>query len=116
MEGDLTAPAEEKTEVAASPTCCVTGATGYIGSWLVKLLLERGYKVQATVRNPGSIHLISLIFTCKILRNNSKAIREDEIIWRKIVDMQACLFVMNHFKYIHIISNEIMLYICFHFD
>ncbi|MBA0705565.1 hypothetical protein Golax_017750 [Gossypium laxum] len=51
MEGDLSAP-EEKTEVAASPTCCVTGATGYIGSWLVKILLERGYKVHATVRNP----------------------------------------------------------------
>ncbi|PPD82539.1 hypothetical protein GOBAR_DD20525 [Gossypium barbadense] len=51
MEGDLSAP-EEKTEVVASPTCCVTGATGYIGSWLVKLLLERGYKVHATVRNP----------------------------------------------------------------
>nr|KJB13545.1 hypothetical protein B456_002G081300 [Gossypium raimondii] len=60
MEGDLSAP-EEKTEVAASPTCCVTGATGYIGSWLVKLLLERGYKVHATVRNPEkALHLLQL--------------------------------------------------------
>ncbi|XP_047945511.1 phenylacetaldehyde reductase-like [Salvia hispanica] len=31
---------------------CVTGASGYIASWLVKLLLERGYTVRATVRNP----------------------------------------------------------------
>ncbi|XP_031273699.1 cinnamoyl-CoA reductase 1-like [Pistacia vera] len=31
---------------------CVTGASGYIASWLVKLLLEHGYTVQATVRNP----------------------------------------------------------------
>ncbi|KAH6784863.1 Rossmann-fold superfamily protein [Perilla frutescens var. hirtella] len=30
---------------------CVTGASGYIASWLVKLLLERGYTVKATVRN-----------------------------------------------------------------
>ncbi|KAH1121032.1 hypothetical protein J1N35_004192 [Gossypium stocksii] len=61
MEGDLSAPAKEKTEVAASPTCCVTGATGYIGSWLVKLLLERGYKVHATVRNPEkALHLLQL--------------------------------------------------------
>ncbi|KAB2044236.1 hypothetical protein ES319_D01G075000v1 [Gossypium barbadense] len=60
MEGDLSAP-EEKTEVVASPTCCVTGATGYIGSWLVKLLLERGYKVHATVRNPEkALHLLQL--------------------------------------------------------
>ncbi|KAJ0039020.1 hypothetical protein Pint_23950 [Pistacia integerrima] len=31
---------------------CVTGASGFIASWLVKLLLERGYTVKATVRNP----------------------------------------------------------------
>jgi NADPH:quinone reductase-like Zn-dependent oxidoreductase len=34
-------------------TVCVTGAAGYIASWLVKLLLERGYTVKGTVRNPG---------------------------------------------------------------
>lgn len=39
------------------PTYCVTGATGYIGSWLVKILLERGYKVHATVRDPGQFAL-----------------------------------------------------------
>ncbi|XP_025813623.1 cinnamoyl-CoA reductase 1-like isoform X2 [Panicum hallii] len=33
-------------------TVCVTGAGGYIGSWIVKLLLERGYAVRGTVRNP----------------------------------------------------------------
>ncbi|XP_006302493.2 cinnamoyl-CoA reductase 1 [Capsella rubella] len=31
---------------------CVTGASGYIASWIVKLLLLRGYTVRATVRNP----------------------------------------------------------------
>ncbi|KAJ0037736.1 hypothetical protein Pint_23949 [Pistacia integerrima] len=31
---------------------CVTGASGYIASWLVKLLLEHGYTVKATVRYP----------------------------------------------------------------
>ncbi|TKW33866.1 hypothetical protein SEVIR_2G267300v4 [Setaria viridis] len=31
---------------------CVTGAGGYIASWLVKLLLSRGYAVHATVRDP----------------------------------------------------------------
>ncbi|XP_055817892.1 phenylacetaldehyde reductase-like isoform X2 [Solanum dulcamara] len=30
---------------------CVTGASGFIASWLVKLLLHRGYTVNATVRN-----------------------------------------------------------------
>jgi len=30
---------------------CVTGASGFIASHLVKQLLERGYHVRATVRN-----------------------------------------------------------------
>ncbi|KAG7596420.1 unnamed protein product [Arabidopsis thaliana] len=30
---------------------CVTGASGYIASWIVKLLLLRGYTVKATVRD-----------------------------------------------------------------
>ena len=50
---------KNKEEAPSSETAttiakyCVTGATGYIGSWLVEALLERGYIVHATVRNPG---------------------------------------------------------------
>ncbi|XVE80275.1 hypothetical protein DITRI_Ditri14bG0127100 [Diplodiscus trichospermus] len=78
MEENLGAPAEGKTAVA--PTYCVTGATGYIGSWLVKLLLERGYKIHATVRNPEkALHLLSLwnggdrlrLFTADLLEEGS---------------------------------------------
>ncbi|KAI9076918.1 hypothetical protein K1719_011168 [Acacia pycnantha] len=32
---------------------CVTGASGFIASWLVKLLLLRGYTVKGTVRDPN---------------------------------------------------------------
>ncbi|KAL6311817.1 hypothetical protein AAG906_033377 [Vitis piasezkii] len=43
---------------------CVSGASGYIASWLVKLLLEQGYYVRATVRNPNDTkktgHLLAL--------------------------------------------------------
>ncbi|KAH6756004.1 dihydroflavonol 4-reductase [Perilla frutescens var. hirtella] len=53
--------------VAAPPpatTVCVTGASGFIGSWIIMRLLERGYVVRATVRNPGDSkkvkHLIEL--------------------------------------------------------
>ncbi|TVU42330.1 hypothetical protein EJB05_08728, partial [Eragrostis curvula] len=34
------------------PNVCVTGASGFIASWFVKLLLEKGYTVRGTVRNP----------------------------------------------------------------
>ncbi|KFK43250.1 hypothetical protein AALP_AA1G099400 [Arabis alpina] len=43
---------------------CVTGASGFIASWIVKLLLLRGYTVKATVRDPKdqkkTDHLLAL--------------------------------------------------------
>ncbi|XP_042518915.1 cinnamoyl-CoA reductase 1-like [Macadamia integrifolia] len=44
--GEIVLPA------VSSPTVCVIGAGGFIGFWLVKLLLEKGYTVRGTVRNP----------------------------------------------------------------
>lgn len=42
----------------------VTGASGFIASWVVKLLLEKGYTVHATVRSAGDVarhaHLLAL--------------------------------------------------------
>ena len=34
---------------------CVTGGGGFIASWLVKLLLSRGYAVHATLRDPSTL-------------------------------------------------------------
>nr|POF10577.1 bifunctional dihydroflavonol 4-reductase/flavanone 4-reductase [Quercus suber] len=49
---------------AESKVVCVTGASGYIASWLVKLLLQHGYTVKATVRDPNdpkkTEHLLAL--------------------------------------------------------
>ncbi|MFS8027515.1 putative cinnamyl-alcohol dehydrogenase [Helianthus anomalus] len=43
---------------------CVTGASGYIASSLVKLLLDCGYTVHATVRSLGlSLPLSNYYFT-----------------------------------------------------
>ncbi|XP_062184259.1 anthocyanidin reductase ((2S)-flavan-3-ol-forming)-like isoform X1 [Phragmites australis] len=45
-------------------TACVTGGNGYIASALIKMLLEKGYAVKTTVRNPDDMeknsHLKSL--------------------------------------------------------
>ncbi|CAN6697020.1 unnamed protein product [Malus baccata var. baccata] len=40
------------SDTGATKVVSVTGASGYIASWLVKLLLERGYTVKASVRDP----------------------------------------------------------------
>jgi nucleoside-diphosphate-sugar epimerase len=37
------------------PTAIVTGATGFVGSHLVDLLLERGYRVHCTVRSTSNL-------------------------------------------------------------
>ena len=41
---------------------CVTGASGYIASWLVKFLLQRGYTVKASVRDPSPYRSTFLCF------------------------------------------------------
>ncbi|MED6209389.1 hypothetical protein PIB30_054190 [Stylosanthes scabra] len=49
---------------SGSKVVCVTGASGYIASWIVKFLLNRGYTVKATVRDtndPRKVeHLVKL--------------------------------------------------------
>lgn len=40
-------------EMGAKGTVCVTGATGFVASWLVKCLLDEGYCVRGAVRDPG---------------------------------------------------------------
>ncbi|PNT64842.1 cinnamoyl-CoA reductase 2-like [Brachypodium distachyon] len=45
------------------PRVCVTGGGGYVASWLIKLLLSRGYAVHATLRDPcdpKNAHLMRL--------------------------------------------------------
>lgn len=55
-----------RTEEGKKTVVCVTGASGFIASWLVKLLLERGYFVNATVRDLSyslSLSLYNLLYT-----------------------------------------------------
>lgn len=40
---------------------CVTGGSGYIGSWLISLLIDRGYSVHATVKDLSSHLSLSFV-------------------------------------------------------
>jgi len=42
----------------SSKTVCVTGGSGFLGSWCVKLLLERGHTVHATTRRPAKAEFL----------------------------------------------------------
>ncbi|WVZ07196.1 hypothetical protein V8G54_020542 [Vigna mungo] len=43
-------------------TVCVTGGTGFIGSWIIKSLLEHGYSVNTTIRSdPGRKRDVSFL-------------------------------------------------------
>ncbi|RLM73766.1 hypothetical protein C2845_PM15G22990 [Panicum miliaceum] len=46
----MSAPGDKKKK-----TACVTGGNGYIASALIKMLLEKGYAVKTTVRNPDDM-------------------------------------------------------------
>ncbi|KAH7564652.1 hypothetical protein JRO89_XS09G0002100 [Xanthoceras sorbifolium] len=56
-------PVDMYSSISSGQTVCVTGAGGFIASWIVKLLLEKGYTVKGTVRNPDdpkNVHLREL--------------------------------------------------------
>nr|QRV61373.1 ANR [Dimocarpus longan] len=52
------------SEFTGKKTACVVGGTGYVASLLIKLLLQKGYAVHTTVRDPENqkkiSHLIAL--------------------------------------------------------
>ena len=44
----------------------VTGSNGYIGAWVVKILLERGYSVRAVVRSATKADVIKGLFAERV--------------------------------------------------
>ncbi|KAM0258914.1 hypothetical protein ACHAQJ_003570 [Trichoderma viride] len=54
--------AEPKTSISKGSLVLVTGATGYLASQVVKLFLERGFRVRGTVRDLKSAAWLNDIF------------------------------------------------------
>ncbi len=45
-------------EIDKSKPVLITGGSGYVASWIIKMLLEEGINVNATVRDPSSIQKV----------------------------------------------------------
>jgi len=74
---------------------CVTGASGFIASHLVKVLLDRGYRVRATVRDKNNTeknkHLTSLPGANERLHLYSADLLHDGV-FDEVVDGVECVF------------------------
>lgn len=58
-------------------TVCVTGASGYVASWLVKRLLSSGYHVRATVRDPGNTKKLAHLWQLEGAKDRLKLVKAD---------------------------------------
>ncbi|KAL4296723.1 hypothetical protein GQ457_12G017890 [Hibiscus cannabinus] len=57
------------SQIVGTKTACVVGGTGFVASLLVKLLLEKGYAVNTTVRDPDNQKKIPHLVTLQKLGN-----------------------------------------------
>ncbi len=75
----------------------VTGANGYLGSWIVKYLLEQGYTVHGTVRHPNNSQSVGHLF--KIAQNSKGTLKlfAADLLQQGGFDaaMQGCEVVMH---------------------
>ncbi|XP_006660279.1 tetraketide alpha-pyrone reductase 1-like [Oryza brachyantha] len=56
---------------------CVTGASGFVASWLVKRLLESGYHVLGTVRDPGNHKKVGHLWNLAGAKERLELVRAD---------------------------------------
>ena len=55
------ATVDQTAVTTGTKKACVIGGTGNLASILIKHLLQSGYKVNTTVRDPGSLFLLSFL-------------------------------------------------------
>ncbi|KAK1287742.1 Tetraketide alpha-pyrone reductase 1 [Acorus calamus] len=56
---------------------CVTGASGFLASWLIKRLLQAGYHVIGTVRDPGNHDKVSHLWELEGAKEQLKLVKAD---------------------------------------
>ena len=67
------AKGQDASEAAASKgTICVTGGSGFLGSWCVKMLLDKGYTVHATTRSAAKAAYLSDLDGAEVQRRDER--------------------------------------------
>nr|AFX98067.1 cinnamoyl-CoA reductase [Cunninghamia lanceolata]QBC40972.1 cinnamoyl-CoA reductase [Cunninghamia lanceolata] len=56
---------------------CVTGGTGFIAAYLIRALLNKGYKVRTTVRNPDNVEKIGYLWDLPGAKERLKIMKAD---------------------------------------
>ncbi|RWR85552.1 tetraketide alpha-pyrone reductase 2-like protein [Cinnamomum micranthum f. kanehirae] len=62
------------------PEYCVTGGTGFIAANLVKVLLEKGYVVRTTVRDPDDSKKVGFLWSMSGAKDRLKVIKADLLV------------------------------------
>lgn len=75
----------------------VTGATGYVAGWLVKLLLDKGFTVHAPIRNPNDKNKTQYLDRLAALAPGTLRYFEADLLHEGSYDeaMQGCTLVFH---------------------
>ncbi|XP_059661085.1 dihydroflavonol 4-reductase-like [Cornus florida] len=90
-------------------TACVVGGNGFVASFLVKLLLEKGYDVNTTVRDPGKFELFKqYLFFIDYFFNFWRYLN----FWGRSDDIGNSGFDENFHVYIMVVESEAGMVAC----
>jgi len=79
--------------ISSKTTVCVTGATGFIASWVIKQLLEKGYKVKGSCRDPTNAKKVQHL---KSMKGDLELFKADLMTPGAFDDaIQGCDYVMH---------------------
>ncbi|XP_022140338.1 tetraketide alpha-pyrone reductase 1-like [Momordica charantia] len=67
----------EQKLIESKGQVCVTGASGYFASWLVKRLLSSGYQVVGTIRDPGNVKKVEHLWRLEGAKERLRLVRAD---------------------------------------
>lgn len=85
------------TVINAQAPVMVTGANGYLGSWIVKYLLEQGYTVHGTVRDPNKSSSVAHLHKIAQASKGTLKLFAADLLQAGSFDaaMQGCELVMH---------------------